>query len=93
MEIVNIHDKGEREGSQLALRMAKSYMDAHGYNAHISSIRGSNPAHEIVEYARQFQADVVVAGAHSVSKLTKLAFGSTTASLLKNTPVPLFLDN
>ena len=93
VEIVNIHGKGEHDGSQLALRMAKSYMDTHGYNATISSIQGTNPAHEIVEYARQFEADVVVAGAHSVSQLTKLAFGSTTASLLKNTPVPLFLDN
>ncbi len=93
VEIVNIHGKGEREGSQLALRMAKSYMDIHGYNANIAGIQGGSAAREIVDYARQFQADVVVAGAHSVSQLTKLAFGSTTASLLQNTPVPLFLDN
>jgi len=93
VEILNIHGKGEREGSQLALQMAKSYMDAHGYSAHTSSIHGSDPAYEIVEYAKQYEADVVVAGAHSVSKIAKLAFGSTTASLLKNCPVPLFLDN
>ena len=93
VEIVNIHDKGDRDGSQLTLRMAKAYMDAHGYNANVSSIQGDSPARAIIECAQQFEADVVIAGAHSVSKLTKLAFGSTTASLLDNVPVPLFLDN
>lgn len=93
VEILNIHTKSEREGSQLALRMAKSYMDAHGYDAQVTSIHGTSPAAEIVAYAEQYKADLVVAGAHSVSKLTKLAFGSTTASLLDNCPVPLFLDN
>ncbi len=93
VEIVNVHGKGEREGSQLALRMAKSYMDAYGYNVHISSIQGGNTADEIVAYTQQYEADVVIAGAHSVSKLARLAFGSTTASLLQHCPVPLFLDN
>lgn len=93
VELLNIHSKGEREGSQLALRMAKSYMDAHGYNVRTSSIQGADPATQIFEFVEQFEADIVVAGAHSVSKLAKLAFGSTTASLLEKTPVPLFLDS
>ena len=93
LEIINVHDKGENDRSQLALRIAKSYMDAHGYNTHVSSIQGTDPAKQIVEFAQQFEADIVVAGAHSVSKLTKLAFGSTTASLLENSPVPLLVDH
>ncbi len=93
LEIINVYDKGEHEGSQLALRIAKSYMDAHGYNTHVSSIQGTDPAKQIVEFAQQFEADIVVAGAHSVSKLTKLAFGSTTASLLEKSPVPLLVDH
>ncbi len=93
LEIINVHDKGENERSQLALRIAKSYMDAHGYNTHVSSIQGIDPAKQIVEFAQQFEADIVVAGAHSVSKLTKLAFGSTPASLLEKSPVPLWVDH
>ena len=93
LEILNVHTKGEREGSQLALQLAKSYMNAHGYDAHASCLQGTDPAKQIVEFAQQFEADVVVAGAHSVSKLTKLAFGSTTASLLESCPVPLFVDH
>jgi len=93
VEILNVHTKSEQEGSNLALRMAKSYMDAHGYSTQISSIHGTDPAREIVDYVQRFEADVVVAGAHSVSKLTKVAFGSTTASLLEGCPVPLLLDS
>jgi len=93
LEILNVHTKGERAGSQLALQMAKSYMDAHGYATHTSSIQGTDPAKQIAEFAQQFEADVVVAGAHSISKLAKLAFGSTTASLLEKSPVPLFVDH
>ncbi len=93
LEILNVHTKGERAGSQLALQMARSYMDAHGYATHTSSIQGTDPAKQIAEFAQQFEADVVVAGAHSVSKLAKLAFGSTTASLLEKSPVPLFVDH
>jgi nucleotide-binding universal stress UspA family protein len=93
LEILNVHGKGENEGSQLALRMIKAYVDTHGYNAHTSSIHGTDPARQIVEFAQQFEADALIAGAHSVSKLTKLAFGSTTASLLESCPVPLFLDH
>ena len=93
LEILNVYDKGEHEASQLALRIARSYMDAHGYNTHVSSIQGTDPATQIVEFAQQFEADIVVAGAHSVSKLTKLAFGSTTASLLEKSPVPLLVDH
>lgn len=93
LEILNVHGKGESEGSQLALRMAKAYVEAHGYGAHTSSLHGTDPARQIVEFAQQFEADALIAGAHSVSKLTKLAFGSTTASLLENCPVPLFVDH
>ncbi len=93
LEILNVHTKGERAGSQLALQMARSYMDAHGYATHTSSIQGTDPAKQIGEFALQFEADVVVAGAHSVSKLAKLAFGSTTASLLEKCPAPLFVDH
>ena len=93
LEILNVYTKGEHVGSQLALQMARSYMGAHGYATHTSSIQGTDPAKQIGEFALEFEADVVVAGAHTVSNLAKLAFGSTTASLLENCPVPLFVDH
>ncbi len=94
LEIFNVYSKEkERTGSDLALKMAKSYMDAHGYEAHVSGVHGIDPAKEIIEFSHRLNADVIVAGAHSVSRFRKLAFGSTTDALLKQSPLPLFLDN
>ena len=93
LDIVNIHSKGEREGSQLVLRMAKSYVETHGFRANISSIRGENPSAEIMQCLERFHTDLVVAGAHFVSPLARMAFGSTTASFLHMVAVPMWLDS
>ncbi|MDX1547646.1 MAG: universal stress protein [Rhodothermales bacterium] len=93
VEIFNVHDEKQREGAQLELRLAREYMQVHGYEVTVTSELGGDPAEAIVAYAGRYDADVVVAGAHSVSRFTRLAFGSTTAALLENSPVPLFLDH
>ncbi|MFQ5568716.1 MAG: universal stress protein [Rhodothermales bacterium] len=94
VDILNVYEKEkQREGSELALQMAKEYMRVHGYRANTSSVKGADFAKEIVEFAQRGEADAVVAGAHSVSKLARLAFGSTTAALLKKCPVPLYVDH
>lgn len=93
LEILHVDEKQVTAETELALQMAKEYVDAHGFNARVSSVTGHDPTQEIVAYSQTFEADMVVAGAHSVSKFTRLAFGSTTDSLLKNCPVPLFLDH
>ncbi len=94
LEIFNVYgSEKERTGSNLALQMAKTYMDAHGYEAHVTGVLGTDAAKEIVEFSQRLNADVIVAGAHSVSRFRKLAFGSTTDALLKQSPLPLFLDS
>ena len=93
VEILNVHSDKESEGSRLALEMAKGYLEAHGFQPHTSSLQGRNATKEILDFARRFEADLLVAGAHSVSMWRKLAFGSTTASLLEECPLPLFLHS
>lgn len=93
VEILFVDEKGTSKGAELALHMARSYMSAHGFNARTFSIAGRDAAAQIIEYANTFEADLVVAGAHSVSTFRKLAFGSTTASLLKDCHLPLWLDH
>lgn len=92
VEILNVYS-GESEGSRLALEMAKAYLKAHGYNAHTTGLQGSDATAEILNFADRFEADLLVAGAHSVSTWRKLAFGSTTASLIRKCELPLFLDH
>jgi nucleotide-binding universal stress UspA family protein len=92
VDLLNVYEHEGAE-SELLLKLAKSYLDAHGFSARYTSMAGKSPDRLIVEYAERTAADVVVAGAHAASRLRKLAFGSTTDSLLKNSPVPLFLHS
>jgi nucleotide-binding universal stress UspA family protein len=93
VEILNVYSSNESEGSRLALERAKAYLEVHGYAPHTTSVKGNDATQEIFDFAQSFEADILVAGAHSVSMWRKLAFGSTTASLLEKSPLPLFLDN
>ncbi|MDZ4699231.1 MAG: universal stress protein [Rhodothermales bacterium] len=95
LEIQVVHVSREREHteSELLLTLATGYLGAHGFRAKGLSIVGDEPKKEILDYAVAFKADLVVAGAHSQHMLQKLAFGSTTESLLEDSPIPLFLES
>lgn len=92
VEALHVHDGDETE-SRLILRLLASYMEKHGFRMRETSMRGSGAADQISDYATETNADIVVAGAHSVSMLRKLAFGSTTEKLLTECPTPLFLHH
>ncbi len=93
VEIISVYEKSKAEGVELAMRMAKGYLEAHGYDAHTTGVLGTSVSEEILHFAVSFEADLLVAGGHSVSTFRKLAFGSTTAALLEDSPLPLFLDH
>lgn len=92
VEVLNVYE-GNLDESELLLKLAASYLQAHGFKAKAMSVSGGHPNEHILAHAQKMDADVVVAGAHSVSKLRKLAFGSTTEALLRDSPVPLFLHH
>ena len=92
LDIVNVHSGNEDE-SRLIVRLMASYLETHGFEVRQTSIRGDDTAKQISEYAAQSGADIVVAGAHAVSKIKRLAFGSATARLLTDCPKPLFLHH
>ncbi len=91
VEIVHIYERNQDE-SQLLLKLAASYMEAHGFRPSVRSMEGDNPRKQIARHAVDYRADLVVAGAHSKTKILGMSFGSTTDHLLKDHPAPLFLD-
>ena len=91
LEVLHVHGRGAKDDSELMMRLVKEYLGKHGFKARTSSISGDDPVQAITDYASKTEADTVVLGGHSVSKLRQLAFGSTTASLLEESPAPLFL--
>lgn len=90
IEVVNVHSGNEDE-SRLIVQLMASYLEMHGFGVRKTSIRGDDTAEQILDYAEQSGSDIVVAGAHAVSKIKRLAFGSTTSRLLTDCPKPLFL--
>lgn len=90
VELLHIYEK-EGADADLLLRLAKEFLSAHGFEAQTTSLSGGDPARQITERAKSSNADLIVAGAHAVSKFRKMAFGSTTESLIKHSPRPLFV--
>ena len=89
-ELVHVHEGNQNE-SELMLNLLGAYYNKHGLRVRKTSMRGDRPAELIADHAVKSNFDVVVAGAHSVSKIKEWAFGSTTASLLASCPRPMFL--
>lgn len=83
--------KHEAEAEMMA-HHASEYLKMYGYDAHPVTLHGKRPVEHILGYAEQKGAELVVAGAHSVSMMHKLAFGSTTEELVNDGRFVLFLD-
>ena len=92
IEILSIYT-GDSEEADLRVNLMKEYVAGYGYGSQTVTIESSSSASAIIEHADKTGADLLVAGAHSVSAIKRVAFGSTTSSLIKNCPTPLFIDN
>lgn len=95
IELAHIRASGsssERSHSELLLNLAADYLHAHGYDQVVQTSRdGGTPARQLQSHAREIEAEMIVAGAHSVSAVRRLTFGSTTHSLLQECTIPTFL--
>jgi nucleotide-binding universal stress UspA family protein len=78
--------------SEFLLELASAYLKAHGF-AYVTetSLEMDQPERRVLSYAQETTADIIVAGAHSVSAMKRVAFGSTTHALLERCRVPFFL--
>lgn len=81
---------GEKPEADLRLQHAQAYLEAHGFSTSATASDGKADV-LILQHAQQSGADVIVMGAHAVSKWRQMAFGSTTSTLLKKADLPLFL--
>ena len=90
LEVIHVHD-GLQAESELMLGLLEKYTISHGLGLRKMSVRGADVADIIVNHAKDVQADLVVAGAHSVSKFREWTLGSTTSELLESVPPPIYL--
>ena len=92
VEVLNIHADGEQDHSDVLLAKAKEYISSWGFDVNTTSLGGTKHYELIMQHADAVEAGMIVAGAHSVSRMSQLAFGSTTASLVENGNKILFLE-
>lgn len=95
VELVHVRPsdrEADRRRSEELLRAARGYLRAHDFDQVVeTSCAGSAPGAVLLELAEHLGADLLVAGAHSVSAMPRLAFGSMTHALLTEGSAPLFL--
>ena len=92
VEIVSVYAKESTE-SDLILRLAAEFVEAHGLKAKTTALKGDNTSDLLIQYVSDSAASLLVAGAHSVSGIRRIAFGSTTNRLINDVPIPLFVDS
>ena len=94
VEVVNVREENDdaRAESELMLDLAVSYLRAHGVGTAVgTSVPGHSPKDVLLAHAKRTRADLIVAGAHAKTGLSKFLFGSTATGLIDQAEVPLFL--
>lgn len=96
-EITLLHvsggEKSDGDGSESILDYAEYYLKEHGIpTVQKETIRDSKPSRVILEKQKEIDADLIVLGAHSVSAIKRLTFGSNTHDLITQSNTPLFLS-
>ena len=73
---------------------AVQYLGSHGVAARGVGLKSDRPPAEVIRgHAAELDAELIVMGAYGKSTLRELIIGSTTRSVLKDCPVPVFLSH
>lgn len=92
VHILNVYSEGQEDRCDVLLSKAKDFVSSWDFDVFTIGLKGTDHYNNIMQYAGNIDAGVIVAGAHSVSRVSQMAFGSTTASLVENGEKILFLE-
>jgi len=84
----------DRRGVAGTAEMLAETLSLHGVNADVqhADVRNADVGTELLAYASDWEADVIVAGCFEQGGLRETLFGSTTRHLLCNASVPLLMS-
>jgi nucleotide-binding universal stress UspA family protein len=86
-----IHFGSNAAASVGLLDHAAAYFRSHGREVDTDHVAG-DPEREIIPYAKAWGADLIVAGNSAKNLLLRRLFGETALSLLRESPLPLYLS-
>jgi len=75
-----------KEAGSKAVEFATEYLQNHGIKNVTSEVTGGNPAHRIVESAKEVHADMIVMGSRGLSDLAGLLVGSVSHKVTNMAP-------
>ena len=85
-----VHFGTEKEGEVL-LPSARSYLEDHGFDAEVELVSGSAKK-QLLPYAQEWDADLIVLGNSAKSLLRRRIFGETALNTIRESPLTLFLS-
>lgn len=97
IELTHVPDKDSdeaREEARLLLRLAGKYLKAHGFKSVEETVLDKgNPGEKLLKRIEVVSPDMVILGAHSMSAIKRMTFGSTTYNLVRHSKAPLFVTS
>ncbi len=82
----------EVKAIELAMNQLRAFLSSHDGPAATPAVRLSrSPADEIVKYAREVHADIVVVGTHGRGGVSRLLMGSVAEHVVRNAPCPVLV--
>ncbi|MCC5906022.1 MAG: universal stress protein [Balneolaceae bacterium] len=94
IELLHIRDEDpDNENDESVLDYAEHYLKEHEFtNISKVSVTHKKPSEKILEHQKETGADLIILGAHAVSAIKRLTFGSNTHDLITKSDTPLFLS-
>ena len=85
-----VHFGNDPQAAARRLEKSSRYFAAHGRQVDTDYAAG-DPAKELIPYAQAWKADLIVAGNSAKNLIMRRLFGETALTLLRDSPLPLYL--
>ena len=86
-----VHFKHHKEPEPFLLEKASDYCQAHEFEVHTEIVEG-NPRSDLLSYAHDHQADLIVMGNSSQNIIQRSLLGDTVLETIHSADIPLFLS-
>lgn len=91
LDLLYVSDKKKPE-EEPVLNYAETYLRGHGFEKITKTVLlGPKPSDQILAHQKVTGAQLTVLGAHAVSAIKRITFGSNTHNIITSSNIPLFL--
>ena len=85
------HPETDQERKVATEKHLAEYLQRHQLAIAQSIVRLGDPAHEVIEFAKEQKADLIVIPSHGYHGVKRMLFGSLAESLIRHTDCPVLV--